>query len=118
MATDKDKSLATANFDYARTNEYAEIDRKLPAFVRAFLILHCLNATWKIVLDEVGIGGDNYRLYGMWAGEPVRVVMVSRMGDIGISRHDQEHGYFTRCSIYDVTDYSQHPVGKMLAPER
>lgn len=90
---------------YSRSNERALHDYKLPVMVRGFIAAHDQPATYKMALREAGYLP---KLYGRYQGEPVRVVMVSRLGDIGISREDKEHGYFTRCSIYDLTDYAVH----------
>jgi hypothetical protein len=37
--------------------------------------------------------------------------VVSRLGDVGINRKDEETGYFARVSVYDLTDFSEemHP---------
>lgn len=51
------------------------------------------------------------RLYASYKGNRCRVVMVSRLGDVGISYKDQEYGYNERVSLYDLTDFSDqmHP---------
>lgn len=91
------------------TNEQAIYDFDMPDFVRAFLAINSLSAmeTWPVRTA-------NYmpKLYGRHKGRPVRVVMVSRLGDVGISREDKECGYYERCSIYDVTDYSKEMLPK------
>ncbi len=93
---------------YNRTNEHALLDFDLPALVRGFIAINQGPAT-----ETMAIRGAGFmpRLYGTYEGERVRVTMVSRLGDIGISREDKEHGYFERCSIYDLTDFSDemHP---------
>ncbi len=98
-----------------RQNEDAMRDYSLPAIVRGFIAINSGPATETMAIREAGFMP---RLYGTHEGERVRVVMVSRMGDIGISRDDKEHGYFKRCSIYDLTDFSEemHPVAPAARP--
>lgn len=87
-----------------RDNRHALYDLDLPAHVRAFLAINLMNGVCTSAVEEAGYMP---RLYGTWNGERVRVVMVSTMGDIGISRDDVQRGYFERCSIYDLTDYAE-----------
>ena len=37
--------------------------------------------------------------------ERVRITMVSRLGDVGISRKDEDYGYFTRLSLFDLSEF-------------
>lgn len=102
-----------------RTNSDAMHDHGLPILVRGFLSAHCGSATLINLRQQAGLVPRLYGTWqppqdGSWGNDPirVRVVMVSTMGDIGISRKDQETGYFTRCSIYDLTDFADemHPA--------
>jgi len=97
-----------------RRNRDVLHDYDLPAMVRGFIAINQGPATETMAIRAAGMMP---RLYGTWtppedseyaANGPirVRVVMVSRLGDIGISSVDKEYGYFTRCSIYDLTDFS------------
>lgn len=88
-----------------RTIDDAIFDRNLPAFVRAFLVLHSLSATSVMIFAEAGY---NPTLYAEFNGRPCRVNLVSNMGDIGIAfRLDRLNGYDIRgLSIYDLKDFS------------
>jgi hypothetical protein len=91
-----------------RNTEHAMHDFKLPAFVRAFLVIHSLPATEKMILEEAGIDSP---VYAKFEGQPCRLTLVSSMGDIGIAFDNRNHGYHRRgLSIYDMTDFSQTPV--------
>lgn len=106
---DKDAKLVPFEKDHYRTL----FDHDLPDFVRAFVAMNSGPATETMAIRAAGYMPA---LYATWTPPPntiysdegpirVRVVMVSRLGDVGISRKDQEHGYFTRVSIYDLTDF-------------
>ena len=84
-------------------NERAIYDYDMPDFVRAFLAMHALPA-----MEAWSIRSAGYMpiLYGRYNGKPVRVVMVSRFGDVGVTGVDVEFGYYERCSIYEVTEYA------------
>lgn len=57
-----------------------------------------LFATWKELDGPGGRKGKTRR---------VRVVMASRMGDVGITKNlDAEHGYDWRVSVSELTDFS------------
>lgn len=48
------------------------------------------------------------RLFATHAGARVRVTMVSRLGDVGItSKLDRETGYEQRVSVEELTDFSE-----------
>jgi hypothetical protein len=87
-----------------RHNRDALTDYDLPALVRGFIAINAGNATETLTIREAGLMP---RLYATYQGERVRVTMVSRLGDVGVSRKDDEFGYFARVSIYDLTDFSQ-----------
>lgn len=86
-----------------RRNGDVLFDRDLPALVRGFIALNQGPATETMAIREAGFMP---RLYATYQGRRVRVTMVSRLGDVGISHKDEEYGYFTRCSIYDLTEFS------------
>jgi hypothetical protein len=85
-----------------RRNRDVLHDYKLPAMVRGFIALNQGPATETMAIREAGMMP---KLYGTYQGKRVRVVMVSRLGDIGITTIDQEYGYSDRVSIYDLTDF-------------
>lgn len=49
----------------------------------------------------------NPRLFATFRGKRVRIVMASRLGDVGITENLQaEHGYSTRVAVEDLTDFA------------
>jgi hypothetical protein len=86
-----------------RQNRDVLMDFDLPAMVRGFIALNQGPATETMAIREAGFMP---RLYATYREKRVRVTMVSRLGDVGISHKDEEYGYFTRCSIYDLTDFA------------
>lgn len=50
-------------------------------------------------------------LFARHEGQPVRVVMASRLGDVGIT-HDltKVHGYSKRVAVADLTDFTAEPA--------
>lgn len=50
-------------------------------------------------------------LFARHEGDPVRVVMASRFGDVGISSDlTKAHGYSKRVAVADLTDFSDEPI--------
>lgn len=99
-----------------REKEHTRVlyDHDIPAFVRGFIAMNQGAATETMAITEAGYMPRLYATYTPDDGtEPfrVRVVMVSRLGDVGISRKDEDGGYFKRLSIYDLTDFDtvMHP---------
>lgn len=94
-------------------------DNALPDFVRAYVAMNQGPATETMAIRAAGMMPA---LYATWTPPPgtiyspegpirVRVTTVSRLGDVGISRKDEEFGYFTRLSIFDLTEFDteMHP---------
>lgn len=53
-------------------------------------------------------GDTEWRGYAK--GDRLRVVMASRMGDVGVTkRFDAEHGYDARFAVESLTDFSEQP---------
>lgn len=47
---------------------------------------------------------------GIAKGDRVRVVMASRMGDVGITKnHAALYGYTVRCYVSDLADFGESP---------
>jgi len=90
-----------------RTNYDALYDFTLPDYVRAFLAIHQGNAHETSTIELAGLMP---KLYGTYEGRPCRVVMVSTLGDVGISFEDKESNYAERVSIYDLTDYRDEMI--------
>ncbi|AFO71621.1 hypothetical protein CcrKarma_gp226 [Caulobacter virus Karma] len=84
---------------YEVSNSRAICDYKLPAIVRGFLALNAGNATETLAIEEAGFMP---KLYGRYKGKACRVIMVSSLGDVGITYHDNRYGYSDRVSIYDL----------------
>lgn len=105
---------------YDRSNDHALHDHALPAIVRGFIAINSGPATETMAIEEAGWMPRLYATYqpSSEPGERVRVVMVSRLGDCGISRKDERYGYFARVSIYDLTDFSDemYPTAPAARP--
>ncbi|AXQ68416.1 hypothetical protein HOT99_gp201 [Caulobacter phage CcrBL10] len=84
---------------YEASNSRAICDYKLPAIVRGFLALNAGNATETLAIEEAGFMPA---LYGRKGGKACRVIMVSSMGDVGITFANNRYGYSERLSIYDL----------------
>lgn len=89
-------------------------DFDLPSYVRAYVACNQAPATEVMAIREAGLMPKLYATYTPTDGsEPfrVRITMVSRLGDVGVSREDTEWGYFDRLSIYDLSDFdtAMHP---------
>lgn len=85
---------------YARSNSHALHDHKgLPAIARGFIALNMGNATETMAIEEAGFMPA---LYGRKDGKACRVIMVSSLGDVGITFKNNRYGYAERCSIYDL----------------
>lgn len=49
-------------------------------------------------------------LFATYQGERYRVVMASRMGDVGLSKNfDQPNGYALRVAVEDLTNFTDQP---------
>lgn len=47
---------------------------------------------------------------GVANGDRVRIVMASRMGDVGATKNlEAESGYQVRCAVADLSDFSDQP---------
>lgn len=90
--------------------DHALQDTNLPEFVRKGIEQLDSDATTKLELIREG---KMTWIYARYNGEPCKVTIVSRMGDIGISYYERDMGYNTRgLSIYDLTDFSETPHWK------
>jgi len=94
-------------------------DKTQPKSLRKFLLYHRVPACWKYlrwkeswgtpilfatVPAYTGVGGAKYK------AKRVRVVMVSRFGDVGITTNlTAENGYDKRVFINELTDFSDRP---------
>ncbi len=79
-------------------------DFRAPMCLRAFLLRHRLPASDGMVLDAAGF---NPSLYADYKGERVRVVMASRLGDVGITSNlSAERGYDHRVHVEELANFS------------
>ena len=99
-------------------------DFDLPSYVRAFVACNQGPASETMAINEAGLMPKLYATYTPADGSApfrVRVTMVSRLGDVGVSRDDVEYGYFDRLSIYDLSEFDTvlHPgaPAKRKAPK-
>lgn len=76
-----------------------------PNCLRWFLFFNRLPATDKGLCRANGV--DDPKLWAKYEGSWVRVVMSSRMGDVGITSNlDADHGYDNRVVVEDLTDFT------------
>lgn len=98
---------------YDKDNRRALHDFDLPDFVSAYVAMNGGPATESMAIRAAGLMPAVYATYTPKDGAPmrVRVTTISRLGDVGISRKDEEFGYFDRVSLYDLTDFDteMHP---------
>jgi hypothetical protein len=88
-------------------------DRSMPLALRWWLFLHRLPAADQLLCREAKTWPALYAtvatdrlLPGMVRGTTVRVVMASRMGDVGITpKLDAESGYTARVAVDDLENY-------------
>lgn len=79
-------------------------DPAAPNVVRAFLAHARAPAHGMLIL------GDRPRLFADHLGRRVRVVMASRMGNVGITtKLDDEIGYEDRVSMGELLNFSDRP---------
>ncbi len=79
-------------------------DYQAPMCLRWFLFVRRLPAIDGMLCMQ---NGANPRLYALHNGKPVRVVMASRLGDVGITEKlDAENGYSARVAVEELTDFT------------
>lgn len=86
-------------------------DFDAPMCLRWFLFVNRLPASDKHLCERNGV---KPRLFATHFGKKVRIVMASRLGDVGITEKlDAENGYSTRVAVADLTDFTdQRFTGK------
>ena len=83
-------------------------DKSQPKCLRKFLLYHRIPATWRFCRWKDSWGTPS--LFAMYKGEPVRVQMASRFGDVGITtKMNQKNGYELRVNVEDLTDFLEGP---------
>ena len=82
-------------------------DFSAPHCLRFFLLINRLPATDALLCRAAGIVP---KLFATYEGVRVRIVMASRLGDVGITRrHDAEDGYEKRVLVADLTNCGDTP---------
>lgn len=95
--------------DFKHCDEYID-DEAAPACVRAYLARarepgHGMRGGEPFPKLFATYNGAAWN--GVSPGDRVRVVMASRMGDVGVTNNlEAEHGYTTRCFVSDLSDFS------------
>ena len=78
-------------------------DYAAPACLRVFLSVNRLPAVTKMAFDEMGIKPT---LFADYQGKRWRVVMASRMGDVGITEKlNAENGYTARVAVEELSNF-------------
>lgn len=78
-----------------------------PGVLRWFLLIQSLPATHRVLARQFGA---NPKLFADYQGKRYRVVMASRMGDVGLSENFQaEDGYSIRTAVQDLSNFSDTP---------
>lgn len=75
--------------------------------LRFFLLVNRLPAMDMMLCRGFGV---KPKLFATYKGDRVRVVMASRMGDVGITHKlDAEDGYENRVMVADLSDFGEAP---------
>lgn len=110
MTKKKQKDLVTETFVHC--DEYIE-DTSKPEVLRKFLERARMPAHGHLVESPfpklfATYNGKSWQ--GVDPGDRVRVVMASRMGDVGCTKIlTAETGYQVRCAVADLSDFSDTP---------
>ena len=75
-----------------------------PICLRYYLLVNRLPAIDKVIIT--GVQGEP-KCFAMYEGNRVRLVMASRMGDVGITNNlDAESGYTHRVGVDELSDFT------------
>ena len=78
--------------------------KKAPDCLQLFLLINRLPAAEKSLCNRSGISP---KLFANHEGKRVRVVMASRLGDVGITEDLMaDYGYSKRVYVQDLTEFS------------
>jgi len=79
-------------------------DFDAPNCLRWYLLINRLPACEKMLAEEMGV---TPKLFATYKKKRVRVVMASRLGDVGITEIVQrQYGYDKRVFVEELTDFS------------
>lgn len=82
-------------------------DFKANKHLRWYLLVHRMPASDRALAEQMGV---KPQLYADYQGKRVRVVMASRLGDVGITYNlKTEYGYSKRVLVEDLTNFSDTP---------
>lgn len=82
-------------------------DYHAPKCLRLFILIHRLPALEMALCHECGI---KPKLFATHEGKRVRIVVASRLGDLGITSNlEAENGYEMRVMADDLTDFGDTP---------
>ena len=92
--------------EFKHCDEYID-DYEQPDCLRWFLLIERLSASLKFLADRMGVAPKLFADYGE---QRVRVVMASRMGDLGITSNlNEETGYERRVAVAALSNFSPTP---------
>ena len=95
------QSLKDPELDHCEDYIY-EYD--FPNCLRWYLLINRLPAVLILLANEMGV---DPKLFATYKDKRVRIVMASRLGDIGISYDlTKDHGYEERVSVKSLSDFS------------
>ena len=82
-------------------------DPNFPLCLRYWLLVNRLDAVAGLLItDYKGVP----ECYATWKGRRVRLVMASRLGDVGITtKLHHENGYEKRVCLGDLSDFGDKP---------
>ena len=93
--------------DGRHCDEYIR-DYNSPKCLRWFLFINRLPAVDKMLASERGV---NPTLFAHYKRKRVRVVMASRLGDVGITEDlGAERGYSKRVAVAELSRFSVHSI--------
>lgn len=83
-------------------------DESQPACLRAYLAFNRAPAVKQFAMVAAKDPAADPALFATFQGKRVRVVMASRMGDVGVtSRLEDERGYTQRVMVEELSDLSE-----------
>ena len=107
-----DPALDLVSQSFRHCDEYID-DETQPAVLRKFLDRARMPAHGHLSKDQypklfATYNGQEWR--GVSPGDRVRVVMASRLGDVGCTKNlNAESGYQVRCPVDKLSDFSDQP---------
>lgn len=95
-----------SEYEFRHCDDYIK-DKSQPMCLRKFLFVNRLPAVWKYS-KWIGRGKPKPKLFADHEGKRVRVVMASRMGDVGIAKElSSDRGYYKRVYIEQLSNFAE-----------